>query len=352
MAQKFCKNYIAVILQTCVRGGNDPADLRQSLYSRGKFEICRCAVEHMMRTASRYKKSKPMRNRLKRYQNFAKDKRHLFTATGWRHDRERTPVTHRQRSETFMNFCAYRWSFALQDWLSRIFFMTTNTIFRFLSSVVGERRSRWSTSELILVFFRSLRPCEQSDVASMIHAVGRCRVLRKNPSKKQNYLMSFLSLSPSVRSLRSSSTAGPSHDAGARVVRSTSALILGVLRPSHASRLPSSRSLRPPRSCFDPKFSPKIFDKVPLCSTRGSCFQRKSSLSRQNSRSFQGYSWFLQFSRPFQDLENGFRNSSTFQGFQGPYAPLDPTSRDAADQQFSLLSVLSLVAFWQKRSRD
>ena len=91
-----------------------------------------------------------------------------------------------------------------------------------------------------------------------------------------------------------------------------------VSRSLHAP-LNSRRSLRPPRSCFDPNFSPKIFDKVPLCSTRGSCFQRKSRLLRQDSRSFQGYSWFLQFSRPFQDLENGFRNSLST--FQGPYAP-------------------------------
>ena len=140
------------------------------------------------------------------------------------------------------------------------------------------------------MFFKATQMCQQSDVASMIHAVGRCRVLRKNPSKKQNYPMPFLSLSPSVRSLRSPAHA--SHDAGPSVVRSTSAVIdlLGVLQPAHASRLPSRRSLRPPRSCFAPNFSPKIFDKVPLCSTRGSCFQRKSSLSRQNSRSFQGYS--------------------------------------------------------------
>ena len=98
-----------------------------------------------------------------------------------------------------------------------------------------------------------------------------------------------------------------------------------LLRPAHASvhlriRVDPCR-LHPLRSCFDPNSSPKIFDKLSLCSTRGSCFQRTSSLSRQNSRSFQGSFWFLQFSRPFQDLENGFWNSSTFQGFQGPYAP-------------------------------
>ena len=53
----FAKPHSAVvIMQTYVRGGNDPAELRQSLYSRGKFEICRSAVAHMMRTASRYKK--------------------------------------------------------------------------------------------------------------------------------------------------------------------------------------------------------------------------------------------------------------------------------------------------------
>ena len=107
-------------------------------------------------------------------------------------------------------------------------------------------------------------------------------------------------------------------------------------RHLHASRLPSRRSLRPrpPCSCFDPNSSPKIFDKLPVCSTRGSCFQRKSSLSHQNSRSFQGSSWFLQFSRPFQDLENGFRNSSTFQGFQGPYAPCMQAQDVAAEFYF------------------
>ena len=69
----------------------------------------------------------------------------------------------RQRSETltFVNFLClgltFCWSFALQNWLSRIFFMTTNITLRFLSSVVGERRSRWSTSELIFVFFRPLK---------------------------------------------------------------------------------------------------------------------------------------------------------------------------------------------------
>ena len=206
MVQKFCKNYIAVIImQTCVRGGNDPAELRQSLYSRGKFEICHCAVAHMMRTASRYKKSKPMRNCLKRYQNFAKDKRHLFNATGWRHDRERTPVTPRQRSETFMNFHAFRRSFAevsLCRTDSREFFHDHKHYFQVFE--LSRRRAsvavidEWAN----LRVFQATQTCEQSDVASMIHAVGRCRVLRKNPSKKQNYFMSFLSLSPSVRSLR------------------------------------------------------------------------------------------------------------------------------------------------------
>ena len=194
--------------------------------------------------------------------------------------------------------------------------MTTNITLRFLSSVVGECRSRWSTGELIFVFFKATQTCKQSDVKSMIHAVGRCRVLRKNPSKKQNYFNSC-HFHRQFEAFDSRPKPWCRSQRRAIDVRS----LLRVLRPAHASSLPSRRSLRPPRSCFDPNFSPKIFDKVPLCSTRGSCFQRKSSLSRQNSRSFQGYSWFLQFSRPFQDLENGLRNSSTFQSFQGPYAP-------------------------------
>ena len=55
LVQNFCKDCIAVIImQTYVRGGNDPAEfrLRQSLFSGGKFDLCRCAVAHMMRTAS------------------------------------------------------------------------------------------------------------------------------------------------------------------------------------------------------------------------------------------------------------------------------------------------------------
>ena len=137
--------------------------------------------------------------------------------------------------------------------------------------------------------------------------------------------MSFLSFSPSVRS----------HDAGSSVARSTStdstvlhprlhnlrSVHVDLLRPAHASvylrvepcALPARTSIPTLRqrfstNCLSARREDLVFNERQVCHAK-------------NSRSFQGSFWFLQFSRPFQDLENGFWNSSTFQGFQGPYSP-------------------------------
>ena len=73
-------------MQTSVRGtsSNDPAvselNWERAFTPGGKFEPCRSAVAHMWHDENGVK-SKPIRNHLERYQNFAKDKRHRFNAT-------------------------------------------------------------------------------------------------------------------------------------------------------------------------------------------------------------------------------------------------------------------------------
>ena len=308
-----------VIMQTYVdlRSGNDPvvSELRQSIYSA--FELCRCAVAHMMRTASRHENSKPMTNRLERYQQ-------LFSTLPANDTRSRTPHTGNapvSAPKRSWNFRAFRWSFALQDWLSRIFSWPQTLLLRFLSSVVGERRSRWSTSELIFAFFRPLRRVSKAMSRQYVDVESSGRTQAKS---RTTSCPSFLVISPSLRSLRYDDS---QRKAMTQIPASHDRRPQSCMRwiysdpPTHPVCLRVDPCAFPWPLVLRSQLFAKDFDKLPLFSTRGSCFQRKSSLSRQNSRSFQGSFWFLQFSRLFQDLENGFRNSSTFQGFQGPYAP-------------------------------
>ena len=305
---------------------------RQSLYSGGKLELCRCAVAHMMRTASNQSQWEIASKGTKTSRKI----RGTFSNADQLTTRSRThagnaPSALRNGHDEFsvlssLKFC---WTFALQDWLSIIFFMTTNITLRFLSSVVAERRSRWSTSDLIFVFFQATQTCQQRDVASMIHAVGRCRVLRKNPTKSITISCPSCHFHRQFKAFDSRRKAMTRHEAGMMQVPAPRSLGSTPTRP----RIPPAFASipAPSPSCFDPYSSPKIFDKLPLCSKRGSCFRRKLSLSRQNSRSFQGSSWFLQFPRPFQDLENGFRIQVLFKVFKvrthpGDSAPLTCSS--------------------------
>ena len=233
--------------------------------------------------------------------------------------------------------------------------------FRSVSVAVIDERATCNRVT-VCVLFQATQTCEQSDVASMIHAEGRCQVLRKIPRNRRTTSCpseGFLSFSPSESGetfdrWRQVPTSGDIDRHPQSCIPADCTTWIYSDPPMHPSTVPSRRFLLPPRSGFDSNSSPISFDKLPLCSTEGSCCQRTSSVSRQNSRSFQGSVWFLQFSRPFQDLENGFRNSSTFQGFQGPYAPCDWNGRwplewkptlslktDALNFAFFLLALVS-----------
>ena len=102
-------------------------------------------------------------------------------------------------------------------------------------------------------------------------AAKRCHVNTSMSSpqeelkEKAELLHALLVISPSVRSLRydDSRRKAMMHIPASDDRRPQSCMrqlrnLVDLLRPAHASSLPSGRSLRPPLSCFDPNSSPKI----------------------------------------------------------------------------------------------
>ena len=94
------------------------------------------------------------------------------------------------------------------------------------------------------MFFRPLRRVSKATSRRVHDSCSRSMSSPQEEPKQKAERLHVLLVTFTVSS--KPSIAGPSHDAGPSVVRSTSALILGVPRPAYASRLPSRRSLSPP----------------------------------------------------------------------------------------------------------